>query len=212
VTGGAPAIVAGNFTYSNCNNSCVVTEENGPAEIKVLKEGHETSKVTGEGLFHVECGTFIDCLYTGEGLVGTGKGPLLAATEKTNGEVKFSNQKLNEEGGSFFCPDTSELTITTTPLEATYIVGGLHYCVKYEHGGNGHYADEHCTERGNLQTEPYELVVVTNGVLYSVGEVLCVDKYQKNGLWKEVSNGNICKEDGTLGAELYEKGLIKLVK
>jgi hypothetical protein len=115
----SPLIVKGNFTYSNCNNSCVILEENGPAEIKVLVESHETSKVTGEGLVHLECGSFIDCLFNSEGLVGTGKGALLST--ETNGEVKITAQKVKEEGGSFFCPDTSELTITTTPLTKTYL-------------------------------------------------------------------------------------------
>jgi hypothetical protein len=118
---GSPQIIEGKFTYSNCNNGCVVTEENSPVEIKVLKvAGTETSEVTGEGLVHVECGSFIDCLYNGIGLKGTGKGPLAPSAE-TNGEVSLSNAKVNEEGGSFFCPDTSELTLTTTPLSATYI-------------------------------------------------------------------------------------------
>src|SRR4051794_965020 len=38
---GNPATVTGGFTYSNCNNSCTVTELNGPATITVLKLGHE---------------------------------------------------------------------------------------------------------------------------------------------------------------------------
>jgi hypothetical protein len=106
-------------TYTNCNNSCAVTEENGPAFTEALGESHETAKVTGEGLVHVECGAFIDCLYNYEGLVGTAKGPLLST--ETNGEVKITEQSLSEEGGSFFCPETSKLTITLTPLSATYI-------------------------------------------------------------------------------------------
>jgi hypothetical protein len=138
----APQVIKGSFTYTNCNNSCVVTEENGPSEILVLRTGHETSSVTGEGLVHVVCGSFINCLYNGEGLVGTGKGPLLST--ETNGEVKLTEQAVSEEGGSFFCPDTSELTIVTTPLSATYIKHKLMLCVEnvsktglYEEPGNG---------------------------------------------------------------------------
>jgi hypothetical protein len=116
---GAPQVIEGNLTYSNCNNSCVVTEENGPSEIKVLKTGHETASVIGEGLVHVECGSFINCLYNGTGLVATAKGPLLSS--ETNGEVKLTEASVAEEDGSFFCPDTSKLTITTTPLSAIYI-------------------------------------------------------------------------------------------
>jgi hypothetical protein len=37
---GSPQVIEGNFTYTNCGK-CSVTEENGPAEIEVLKEGHE---------------------------------------------------------------------------------------------------------------------------------------------------------------------------
>jgi hypothetical protein len=115
----APQKVFGNFTYTNCNNNCVVTEENGPAEILVLRTAAETSTVTGEGLVHVECGSFIDCLYNHTNLLGAGKGALTSA--ETNGEVKIVEQSLSEEGGSFFCPDTTKLTITTIPLSATYI-------------------------------------------------------------------------------------------
>src|SRR5690349_12052880 len=82
---GAPQVIEGNFTYSSCAlgaNSCTATEENGPAEIDVLKEGHEKAKVTVEGLVHLKCSGFIDCSYTGAGLVGTFKGPLLATQEK----------------------------------------------------------------------------------------------------------------------------------
>jgi hypothetical protein len=122
--GGAasPQIVKGNFTYTNCElggGSCTATEENGPAEIKVSKEGHETARVTGEYLVHVVCGSTMDCSYTGTGVIGTAKGPLLST--QTNGEVTFSEQSLTKEAGGFLCPKTNKLDITTTPLSATYI-------------------------------------------------------------------------------------------
>src|SRR5690349_21493667 len=51
---GEPLEISGEFTYSNCElgGSCTAKEENGPAEIKVLKEGHEKAEVTGEYLVH----------------------------------------------------------------------------------------------------------------------------------------------------------------
>ncbi len=113
---GGPVTIHGNFTYTNCGN-CTVTEENGPAEVKVLKEGHETGSVTGEGLVHVTC-SGLNCRYNGVGQKGTAKGPLLAT--ETNGEVTLTEQSTNKESG-LFCPNTSKLTITTTPLSATYI-------------------------------------------------------------------------------------------
>src|SRR6185436_7346086 len=45
---GAPLAIHGKFTYTNCGG-CEATEENGPAEIKVLRLGHETADITGEG-------------------------------------------------------------------------------------------------------------------------------------------------------------------
>jgi hypothetical protein len=111
-----PLVISGKFTYSNCG-SCTVKEENSPAEIKVLREGEETAAVTGEGLVHVEC-SGLNCRYNGLELLGAGKGPL-TSTEK-NGEVSLSEQETNKESG-LFCPSTSKLTITTTPLSATYL-------------------------------------------------------------------------------------------
>ncbi len=120
---GAPLVIHGSFTYTNCG-SCTVTEENGPAEVRVLREGHETGSVTGEGLAHVTC-SGLNCRYNGVSLKGTAKGPLLAT--ETNGEVTLTEQSTNKESG-LFCPSTSKLTITTTPLSATYIE---------KQGGNG---------------------------------------------------------------------------
>src|SRR6185436_7733069 len=115
-----PLIIEGKFTYTNCGD-CTVTEENGPAEIKVLKESHETASVVGEGLVHVECEEALDCSYNGVGLKATAKGSLLS-TQK-NGEVSMAQQSTNKEAGGFLCPSTSKLDITTTPLSATYITG-----------------------------------------------------------------------------------------
>ncbi|MFL5900700.1 MAG: hypothetical protein ACJ75S_05825 [Solirubrobacterales bacterium] len=118
---GAPQKIVGTFTYTNCKlflGECTVTEQNGPSTLEVLKQGHETAKVTYDFLIYVMCGSFIDCNYTGPGLVGTAKGPLLST--QANGEVTLSGQKLTPEI-SFLCPKESKLTITTTPLSATYI-------------------------------------------------------------------------------------------
>jgi hypothetical protein len=119
-----PLVISGSFTYTNCElggGSCTAVEEASPAEIKVLKEGHEKSKVTGEGLVHLTCSGFIDCSYNGLNLIGTGKGPLLST--QANGEVSLSEQSTNKETGGFLCPKTAKLDITTSPLSATYISG-----------------------------------------------------------------------------------------
>jgi hypothetical protein len=112
----SPLVITGTFTYTNCG-SCTVEEVGGGVEIKVLKLGHETSDVTGEGEVHVNC-SGLNCTYNGEGLLGTGKGPLLSS--ETNGSVVITEQTAKKVSG-LFCPSTSKLDITTTPLSATYI-------------------------------------------------------------------------------------------
>jgi hypothetical protein len=120
--GGTVQTLEGNFTYTNCvlgGSSCTEKEENGPAEIKLEQTAAETMKVTEQYLVHVVCAGLIDCSYSGTGLVGTRKGPLLST--EPNGEIKISEQSLTKEAGGFLCPKTAKLDITTTPLSG----GGL---------------------------------------------------------------------------------------
>ncbi len=109
--------IFGNFTYTNCDSGCTVTEENEFGVILVLRESHDTAVVTYELQVHVECGKIIDCKYKGTGLVGTARG-LLLSTE-ANGEVAVTEQELSGEG--VLCPKIARLNITTTPLLATFI-------------------------------------------------------------------------------------------
>jgi hypothetical protein len=166
-----PLVISGNFTYSNCTlggSSCTATEENGPAEIKVLKEGHETASVTGEGLVHVICGKAIDCSYTGAGLKATAKGPLLASQE--NGEVSLSEQVTSKEAGGFLCPKSAKLDITMTPLSATYITGAESTSLCDTDPGTG--ATEACPS-GHLVTSVHETSVGKAKLLTSFGPVEC---------------------------------------
>ncbi len=112
---GSPLLIHGTFTYT-CLSNCTATEENGPAEIKVLKTGTEKAAVTGEGLVHLVCG--LNCVYNGVGLEGVGLGALKAANKK--GEVTIKEALTNKESGTF-CPSTSKLTIRTAPLPTLYI-------------------------------------------------------------------------------------------
>jgi hypothetical protein len=119
---GSPLFVVGNFTYTTCTfggSSCSATEEDGPSEVKVLKEGHETGSAVGVGLVHLVCGSSIDCSDNGTGLNGTAKGPLLST--EFNGEVTISGQATTKETGGFLSPKSASLDITTSPLTATYI-------------------------------------------------------------------------------------------
>ena len=126
---GAPLVIHGHFTYSNCvrhkifggTESCTVTEVSTDSLLKVLRLSHESAEVAGEGEVNVHCGNFINCTYNGEGLKATATGPLLAAAE--NGEVKLTNQTTHATKGPF-CPETGKLDIETMPLEKSLLFVG----------------------------------------------------------------------------------------
>jgi uncharacterized protein YqgV (UPF0045/DUF77 family) len=118
---GTPLVIHGNFTYTECvrlGKSCTVAEVSADSLIEVLKEAHETAKVTGSGEVNVHCGVFINCTYDGENLAATAKGPLLAISE--NGEVTISEQTTHKVSG--ICPAEDKLDIAMMPSEAVYIV------------------------------------------------------------------------------------------
>jgi RHS repeat-associated protein len=131
---GNPFLIEANFTYSNCNNGCTVTEESPHAEVQVLKLGHETADVTDEFELHVNCSGFINCEYNGEGLEGTAKGPLLSSHEP--GEILFTEQPVTKVGG-ILCPKETTLSATTMPLTATYIATAPPVPTKEENYGLG---------------------------------------------------------------------------
>jgi hypothetical protein len=115
---GNPATVTGKFTYSSCNNSCTVAEQDGPSTTSILRLGHELADVTGKVNVKVAC--FFDlilCVINGTGLTGHGLGPLLAA--QSNGEVRIEEQKLRVVSGN--CSEPTFLDLLTTPLTPTYI-------------------------------------------------------------------------------------------
>jgi hypothetical protein len=116
LTGSNPLVFHGVWVFSNCNNFCSVKEETANATIEVLRTASELAAVTGEGLVNVSC-PFINCNYNSTGLEGHGLGPLTSS--QANGSVVITEQSLEKESGS--CPEEAFLTITTTPLSATYI-------------------------------------------------------------------------------------------
>jgi hypothetical protein len=211
---GAGLGIFGNFTYTNCvlgGSSCTATEENGPSEIEVSRTGAETASVTGEGLVHVVCSGFIDCSYTGSGLKGTAKGPLIS-TQK-NGEVTLSEQKTAKEAGGFLCPKEAKLDITTTPLEATTVsTPAVDLCVEYEHA-NGFFlavSSGVCTTKDAERKGKFGLVRFTRAP--ALNEMVCVRLTEKKGLWKKYkvgSAGKECEVDDTGNASRYELGTAK---
>src|SRR5262249_35872191 len=202
----APQVIEGHFTYTNCG--CTVRERAGTtATIEVLGTSHETASVVGEALIEVNCFGIV-CTYKGEELEGTATGPLLST--EANGEVNLSEQEVRGSGS--FCPTRGKLDIKTTPLAATYITGGLHYCVDTEHQ-HGFFRDEECRIRAATRTERYELVIGPRG--FGVGAIVCYKQLElpHNGLWRRVNTTTgRCEEDDPNNRQLYEKGEIVKVQ
>ena len=115
---GAPQVVEGWFTYSTCNNFCSVKEENGPAELKILRTGTELAAVTYEFLVRVKC-PFINCSFNGAGLEGHLLGALSAANSR--GEYTILLGELNAEFGGEMCPAFTFLRVTTETTSTTYV-------------------------------------------------------------------------------------------
>jgi hypothetical protein len=117
---GAPLLITGTFTYTNCQNFCTITEENGPATIEVLKLGHETAEVLVDSLIFMNCDPpFLECYYNGEALQGTAKGYLLSS--ESNGEISLQKQELVLDQWGFLCYESIALDIVIAPLTATFI-------------------------------------------------------------------------------------------
>jgi hypothetical protein len=210
---GNPEVIEGNFTYTNCvdekPNSCTATEESASSIIKVLKEGHETAKVTGEGEVKVVC-TGISCVYKGEGLIGTGKGPLLST--ETNGEVSIVDQTTTKVKG-LLCPATAKLDIKTTPLEATYLATSAAWkmaCIKI--GPNsGFYlgaagTGKKCITKDATRVGEYELGWVKNRTLNTHQ---CAFVGANNGKWLTFTNEGLCANEDATFVGKFALGTVK---
>lgn len=113
---GEPLLLEGTSTFTNCGG-CTVEEVGGPATSEVLRIGHETATVTGEGEVHVNC-SGINCYYNGEEQEGTVIGPLLSVAP--NGEIATQEQEAHRVKG-LFCPSTAKIDGVATSLSAAYI-------------------------------------------------------------------------------------------
>jgi hypothetical protein len=178
----APLIIKGTYTYSSCSDSCTVKEENGPAEIKILRTGTELGTVTGKGLLHITC-PFINCSYSGKGLEGHALGGLSAANEK--GEISFVEQKATKEAGAL-CPSEVFLSIKTEPLGEFFIDYWKMVCI-FIGANQGHYLsvnpnnNKECTTPGHTtRIGSYELAVARTDV---ANKMVCAIVGPNNGLY-----------------------------
>jgi hypothetical protein len=146
---GAPLVISGTFTYSSCNNFCSVKEENGPAELEVLKTAADLGEVSYEFLVNVKC-PFINCNFIGEGLEGHALGPLTSKSGE-NGSIVITEQVTEKESGS--CPEEAFLTLATTPLEQVNLEGPQMVCIEVA-SGKGYYLGAGSNGMcANVQTE-----------------------------------------------------------
>jgi hypothetical protein len=210
----APLTIEGTYTYSSCNNSCSVKEENGPAEITVLKTGTELGTVTGQGLLHASC-PFINCNYSGEGLEGHALGALAAANKK--GEISFKEQEAIKESGSL-CPSKVFLSIRTEPLGEFFVTGWEMVCI-FVGANNGHYLGVNANNRTECTPNPphgtrigsYELAVARTN---APNTMVCAIVGPGNGLWlarRWWPNGHECKNlDKNLLGEILRVGEYEL--
>jgi hypothetical protein len=208
-----PLVIEGSFTYTSCG-SCTVKElEGGEAILEILKEGHETAKVTGEAVVFVDCGgSALECEYDLEKLVATAKGPLLST--ETNGEVKIAGQVMHKHPGGegAFCPKEAKLDITTTPLSATYLGGPLvHYCVLFvkAHGFFLAVNNRACQTQDGTRVGRYELVSGPPNIPAGTMACLRLIVEPNKGLYKSPGAAGVCADDDALDTWAYELGTIE---
>lgn len=117
---GAPQVIHGKLTYSNCKmgeTSCEVKELSSGGLLSVLETAEELAEVTGSA-FQVlfKCNLFIHCVYNMEGL----NGHLLGALKATSGHITFTKQSLTKVSG-LFCPSKANLDALFESLGAVYL-------------------------------------------------------------------------------------------
>jgi hypothetical protein len=121
---GAPQVLHGNLTYSNCElvgagTACEVKEVSLGILLEVLRTATELGEVKGTGEVSVVCTTVISCTYKGANLVGHALGPLLAGGG-TTGDTSYSEATVEKVKG-LLCPATSKLDADFVNLTAVYL-------------------------------------------------------------------------------------------
>ena len=118
ITLGKPLFLVGHFTFSECSNSCVIEEINGPSVAGLLKTAPELALVAPEAEFTVSCGVLIKCTYNTSTTNGHALGG--AATEASElTHLTFNKAPLFKVAG--FCPTTATLDALFASLEKLYI-------------------------------------------------------------------------------------------
>jgi len=113
-----PLTIKGSFTYAHCTGDCIVTEESAPTEFIIPRPGHETTRLLGYSLLHVNCQGFVNCTFKSKSMQGADKDA--SESGPPNGEASLLGQTTNMESG-LFCLDIARLDIVTTPLNPVYI-------------------------------------------------------------------------------------------
>ncbi len=114
---GAPQVIQGNFTYSNCEGACEVEEVSETSTFKLLRTCHETANLALTGEMFVNCAFGLECILASEEMRGLAKGALLPFTGE---EEIFEQDELIPVGG-FFCPEEAKLDFLILSLDSVYI-------------------------------------------------------------------------------------------
>jgi len=115
---GAPLIIHGNYTYTNCETfsggECKsVAEVSTDSLLEVLKTGSEVAEVADTGEVLVEC-VSIHCVFKGTGLKAVAEGSL------KSGHLTIEEQALNKVSG-LLCPKTATLDLLLESLTEFFI-------------------------------------------------------------------------------------------
>lgn len=110
--------IEGSFTYSNCTEGCILTEETVPTELIVERQGSRIVNRIGYDLLHVNCSGFSNCTYKKPSTYGVRRDP--SSSKQPNGEMTFYRQVTRKESGAL-CLDSARLDLVTTPLQPAYI-------------------------------------------------------------------------------------------
>lgn len=121
---GAPLLLKGNVTYSNCTSKCTleVIEGEEPPIFEVLKIGFENAEVRwpNEDVLFAKCPLW-NCYFSGAWNT-TYIGPLLSIVK--NGEIAIYEREMFKVKGTS-CPFKTLLTARFEPLELLFIAKGI---------------------------------------------------------------------------------------
>jgi len=106
--------VKGAFSFSNCNRTCVLTEESLPVDILLTAHNRGIKESIPYGLEHMNCPGFANCTFKERNLHDYHKTP--DAIRSPNDAISFVGQHIRKESGALCLDVGGRLTLQTTPF------------------------------------------------------------------------------------------------